>query len=540
MITPGQLVATMKDTVAEKKPLQVLLVEDNAGDARLLREMFSKETAGSFTLTHLTRMSEAEKHLARGGVDIVLLDMGLPDGHGLEILRRARAAAPDVVMIVLTGLDDEALAAEAIKEGAQDYLIKGQIENRALPRALRHAMDRHRMQTETDSMRAHQLQLKDEFLSHVSHELRSPLTSIYSFTTIISDGLAGETSPQQNDYLQIILRNVRQLQSMIEDLLEVTQAQAGKLKIDLQSISMDDAIEYAVATLGGAAKEKEIALSYQSSPDLPLAYGDAMRIRQVLTILLDNAVKYTPDGGMVNVQAGVCAQDPGFLQVEVSDTGCGMTAEAIARIFEHLYQVSDPAIETGRAGRRGLGLGLHIAKELVTRQGGEIWVTSEPHQGSHFLFTIPIFSLGDLIRPILAEERTPGEAIAVITVGVSSRDGSLEVPSRVLDAVRGVLKECLRPDKDVLLPDLGPGGDHGLLFAIASTQQHGAEIIGKRILGQLGRHEELRANEFSFSITHSFLPPMVRLANESMEVFVEQVAAEIQAHIHKVVLQGKG
>jgi signal transduction histidine kinase len=278
VINAEQLVANVKDAVAEEKTLQVLLVEDNAGDARLLRDMFSKETAGSFTLTHLTRMSEAEKYLARGGVDIVLLDMGLPDGQGLENLRRARAAAPDVVMIVLTGLEDEALAAAAIKEGAQDYLIKGQIENRALPRALRHAMDRHRMQAETDAMRTHQLQLKDEFLSHVSHELRSPLTSIDSFTTIISDGLAGETSPQQNEYLQIILRNVRQLQSMIEDLLEVTQAQAGKLKIDLQSVNLDDAIEYAVATLGGAAKEKEIALSYQSSAELPMADGQCGQI----------------------------------------------------------------------------------------------------------------------------------------------------------------------------------------------------------------------------------------------------------------------
>jgi len=389
-------------------------------------------------------------------------------------------------------------------------------------------------------MRNHQLQLRDEFLSHVSHELRSPLTSIYSFTTIIADGLAGETNPQQNDYLQIILRNVRQLQSMIEDLLEVTQAQAGKLKIDLQSVSVDDAIDYAVDTLLGAAKEKEIALSYQPSADLPLAYADAMRIRQVLTILLDNAVKFTPAGGMVTVQAGVCAQDPGFLQVEVSDTGCGIKPEGIQRIFEHLYQVSDPAIEPGRAGRRGLGLGLHIAKELVTRQGGEIWVTSEPHQGSHFLFTIPIFSLQDLIRPILTEEITLGESIAVITVGVNSRDGSPEVPSRVLDAVRAVLKQCLRPDKDVLLPDLGPGGEYGLFFAIASTQEHGAEIISKRILGQLQRHEELRGNEFNFSIAHSFLPPVARFANESMEMFVEQVAAGIQAHIHNVVLQGKG
>src|SRR5271168_2694997 len=290
----GELAATLRgDSALKRKALQVLLVEDNAGDVCLLRAMFSKEIAGSFELTHLTRMSEAEAHLARGGVDIVLLDMGLPDGHGIENLRRARTVAPTVAMIVLTGLEDESLAAEAIKEGAQDYLIKGQIENRALPRALRHAVERHRMQKETDLMRKHQVQLRDEFLSHVSHELRSPLTSIYSFSTIIADGLAGETSPQQDEYLQIILRNVRQLQSMIEDLLEVTQAQAGKLSVELQSVAVEEAIVYAVDTLRGIAAEKEIALSFRCSANLPPAYADATRLRQILTTLLDNALKFT-------------------------------------------------------------------------------------------------------------------------------------------------------------------------------------------------------------------------------------------------------
>ena len=128
-----------------EKALQVLVVEDNAGDVRLLREMFSKERPGSFELTHLLRMSDAEAQLAKGGVDIVLLDMGLPDEHGLDTVRRSLAAAPGVPVIVLTGLDDETLAAEAMQEGAQDYLIKGQIENRALPRALRHAIERHQL-----------------------------------------------------------------------------------------------------------------------------------------------------------------------------------------------------------------------------------------------------------------------------------------------------------------------------------------------------------------------------------------------------------
>ena len=258
----------------KEKALQVLVVEDNAGDARLLREMFSKEKPGSFELTYLLRMSEAVIHLAKGGVDIVLLDMGLPDGHGLDTVRRAHAAAPGVPVIVLTGLDDEALAAEAMKEGAQDYLIKGQIENRALPRALRHAIERHRMQTETDLIRTDQMKFQDEFLSHVSHELRSPLTAIYQFVTILLDRLAGELNLEQHEYLQIVLRNVKQLQSMINDLLEVTRVQAGKLTIELQCTSVSDAIVYTVNTLQGAATAKGITLSADMDRRLPSANAD--------------------------------------------------------------------------------------------------------------------------------------------------------------------------------------------------------------------------------------------------------------------------
>jgi signal transduction histidine kinase len=405
--------------MVERKAVKVLLVEDNAGDARLLRQMFSKEKADSFELTHLSRMSEAVAHLARGGVDIVLLDMGLPDGQGIENLRRARAAAPDVAMIVLTGLDDELLAAETIKEGAQDYLIKGQIENRALPRALRHATERHRMQVETDLIRTQQLQLRDEFLSLVSHELRSPLASIYSFTTAVADGLAGETNPEQDDYLQIILRNVLQLQSMIEDLLDVTRAQMGKLSVELQPLSVDHAIVYAVETLKGVATEKEIALSFHPAAGLPQAYADAGRVRQILTILLDNAVKFTPPGGVVTVQASVYKKDQRFLLVEVSDTGCGIRPEATTRIFEHLYQVTDPAIDPatdqaivpGRAARRGLGLGLHISRELVTRLGGEIWVTSEPQKGSHFFFTLRIFLSAASVNPDPTQQKKSDEEL---------------------------------------------------------------------------------------------------------------------------------
>ena len=520
---------SQENAAGQKKTLRILLVEDNAIDARLLREMFSKEAAGSFELMHVTRMSEAEDRLAREKFDMLLLDMGLPDGQGIELLQRARKAAPDVVLIVITGLDDDLLAAEALREGAQDYLIKGEIENRALPRALRQAVERQRMQRETDEIRAHQLQLRDEFLSHVSHELRSPLTAIYSFTTIIADGLAGETTPQQQDYLGIISKNVRQLQSMIEDLLEVTQAQTGKLTVELQPVSVNEAMDYALHTLRGAALEKGITLDSPPRALLPQASADPTRLQQILTILVDNAVKFTPEGGSVHVQAGVYEKDAGLLLVEVSDTGCGIGADAAEHIFEHLYQVVGSGIDPGRAGRKGLGLGLHIAKELVIRLGGTIWVSSEPQKGSRFSFTLPIFSLAGWIGPILAHEKQPEESLAIITVEIDAQDGSAEIPRKASALARTILQQCLRPDTDVLLPNLG--STRKLSSVLACTQEHGAAIIEKRMLDQLCRNDELRLSGLTFAVSHGFLPAVAKGTNESEQMFVERVAAGIQKHL---------
>src|SRR6266436_665106 len=124
----------------------LLLVEDNLGDARLLREMFKEQGSHYTELTHVECMSDAEKHLAAREVDIILLDLGLPDAQGVGAVRRVRAAAPHVPVVVVMGLDDESLAAQALQEGAQDYLIKGQIDARGLMRALRYAIERKVME----------------------------------------------------------------------------------------------------------------------------------------------------------------------------------------------------------------------------------------------------------------------------------------------------------------------------------------------------------------------------------------------------------
>jgi signal transduction histidine kinase len=425
-------------------------------------------------------------------------------------------------------LDDEALAAEAMKEGAQDYLIKGQIENRALPRALRHAIERHRMQAETDHIRMSQLQFKDEFLSHVSHELRSPLTAIYQFVTIIQDGLAGEVNQEQQQHLEVVLRNVKQLRAMINDLLEVASVQAGKLLIRLQRTSASEAITYAVDTLEGAARDKGITLTLALEDRLPEVWADPTRIRQILIILVDNAIKFTPSHGTIEVKGRRSEIDAEVL-VEVADSGCGISTDKTELIFERLFQVADPALSA----RKGLGLGLYICKELINRQGGKIWANSVPGEGSTFSLTVPVFSLSNLLAPAFRKDNYDEMQLTVVLTELGSRSGWLsdKVRAEYSYWLRDVLQRCLNSQLDVLLPNMGTSGATELFVVAAVTDEIGGEAITKRIREKLNASEEMVQADLTFSTCYWTLPPVQRSAGESMENFVKKVAVKIQESI---------
>ena len=513
-----------------QKPLHVLLVEDSAGDARLLREMFRTEKPGSFVLTHVERMSDAISHLAQGGTDIVLLDLGLPDGHGLDTVRRAQAAAPNVPLIVLTGLDDEALAARAMNEGAQDYLIKGQIENRALPRALRHAIERNRMRAETELLRKQQLQLKDEFLSHVSHELRSPLTAIYQFVSILLDGLAGGLNPKQREYLACTLKNSQQLKSMIDDLLEVARAPGAKPRIEPQLTSIPELIVETVATLQETAAAKGIQLSWDIAPHVTSAFADPTRVRQILIILLDNALKFTPENGVVKVQARVSEKDPEFLLIEVTDSGCGIPTDMTEKIFERLYQAPD----TGLAGRRGLGLGLHICKELVVRHGGQIWAASQPGKGSTLSFTVPVFSLANLIAPTFRTDWSGENSVALVVTQLRSQSGWLSKEEQLESShqVRAVLGRCMHSDLDVLLPKMGTWAATEFFFIVAVTDEIGGEAITQRVRKRMAGYDQVQSG-LTCSSSYRLLRTANKSPNESVEEYVERMAMNIQEMVDK-------
>lgn len=193
------------------EPLRILLVEDNPGDVRLLREMFSTERPGSFEIVNLPRLGLALNHLAKGGVDIVLLDLGLPDENGLETVRRVRKLAPDVPLVVLTGRDDDATIAEAMLEGAQDYLVKGQIENRALPRALKYAIERFRLLRRAGIANLElerRVQEKDLMLSEIHHRVKNSLQVVSSLLNLEA---ARITDPMVSEMLMTTQNRVRSM-----------------------------------------------------------------------------------------------------------------------------------------------------------------------------------------------------------------------------------------------------------------------------------------------------------------------------------------
>jgi PAS domain S-box-containing protein len=301
---------------------------------------------------------------------------GIEDVYELTKIRKDGSRFPAVMSV--TALRDA-------QDGIIGYLLIGS-DNTA----------RKRLEEVLEQIRQDQMRFKDEFLSHVSHELRSPLTAIKQFTNILLGGLAGDLNKEQREYQQIVLRNIRQLQSMIDDLLEVTRLESGKLTVEPERLSVSMAVIDSFNTLEGTARGKRITLSHDLPPNLPSALADQTRLRQILIILLDNAIKFTPEGGAVTVLARPFEKDLRYLVIEVSDTGCGISTEITEEIFERLYQVS----ERTEASRKGLGLGLYICKELVMRQGGRIWATRRRQKGSTFSFTLPVFCLDEAKIPI--------------------------------------------------------------------------------------------------------------------------------------------
>ncbi len=504
------------------RPTHVLLIEDNPGDADLVR-LRLVEGKTPVDVSCARRLSEGLAHLAKEEPSVVLLDLNLPDSQGAETFRKVLEKAPLVPVVILSGQDDEALAMKALHQGVQDYLIKGNISSTHLERAMRYAIERQALIRSLEMSRKQQLEFKNQFLSHVSHELRTPLTCIHQYVTILLDGLAGDMSAEQRDHLGTILKSVNQLGAMVRDLLEASRAEAGKMRIERRCLPIADLVRVAVTMMQVTAQEKRVGLEIGVDSTLPFVHGDPDRILEVLINLIDNAIKFTPADGAVTVQACHVPTDTDFVCISVVDTGCGIKPEARALIFERLYQ--DPnALDNNR---KGLGLGLFIAKELVRLHGGRMWVASEPGSGSTFSFTLPLYSLAKLLAPVITKEGSLRDAIVMVRVDLRPRSN----PPRgnwkeTCSRSRELLERCVYLDKDLVLPAMATPGPEQTLLVVASTDLTRAEIMMTRIREQMGKLADLNASgEFEMSASEVPLPDPAM--GHSLQQQVQEVADRV-------------
>lgn len=370
-----------RGSAQEIGPIRILLVEDSPSDAMLM-EAELHEAAPECVVERATTLEASRTALKAGVYDIVLLDLGLPDSEGLDTFRAIAEIAPHTTIVVVSGFDDELTAETAVLLGAQDYLVKGATRRGQVVRSISFAMRRNQIIEDLHKLRNAQLEEKDLFLSHVSHELRSPLAVIHQFVSLVVDGIAGPLSEDQADYLAVTVRNIDQLRLMIDDLLNVGRLGHGRLILECAPTQLQELLTDCISARRPAETARSITVTLTSSP-LPLVECDPRRTREVLDNLLDNAMKFTADGGSVEL-AATC--DEAGVRVSVRDTGRGIRSENADRVFEQFFQEPGP----DEAARNGLGLGLFISRQIVEMQGGRIWVESAVGEGTTVTFTLPL------------------------------------------------------------------------------------------------------------------------------------------------------
>jgi len=223
------------------------------------------------------------------------------------------------------------------------------------------------------------------FYHTLSHELKTPLTSSREFVSIVMDGLAGELNATQLNYLRIAKQSCTELAVYINDLLDATRLDTGKLHVELKAVSLAAIIHRAIAIMEPVAAGKKIRLSEELDTDLVNVMADESRIMQILTNLLNNALKFTFEGGEVAVKLGQDPENSEYTQISVTDTGCGIPKDQIDNLFHRFYQIK----KGDATPEKGVGLGLYLCREMVLLHGGNIWVESALGRGSTFSFTIP-------------------------------------------------------------------------------------------------------------------------------------------------------
>jgi len=386
-------------TRAQARPPVVLVLDDESTVVHVLGSLLEEQGCS----VHRAGSAEAALELLEEtDFDVAIVDIVLPGKNGLQFLAEVKALSPSTEVLLMTSHASVETAIEAIQRGAYDYLRKP-FENiddvwicvsRAIEK--RHLSERAAAAAEAEA-RALALEsssrAKSLLLGRVSHELRTPLNGIVCSTSLLQQT---RLDARQARYAEIIRSSSEDLLGLIRDLLDMTHLESGQLTVAMEPFDLRQCVREALDSARLTACGKDIPVSLDLDTRVPPSVaGDARRVRQVLSNLLGNAVKFT-EKGAVQVRILALGADPEFVRIrfEVQDTGIGVSPDQQARIFEAFTQVDESMTRK----HQGVGLGLSIAKDLVERMGGSIGVESRPGAGSLFWFMVPFQSCSRLVE----------------------------------------------------------------------------------------------------------------------------------------------
>jgi len=356
---------------------------------------------------------ESEEKGLTLGFDCILLDYRLPDGDGLTLICQIQNLGLMLPLVVLTGQGDEQIAVDLMKAGALDYLVKSDLSPERLSRTLRTAirlfraeervtianqrlrsrnallqrrnqeLAEQRRQIEAQNLKLIKAaRLKSEFLATMSHELRTPMNAIVGFSQLLLRRSKGSLTETQADMLQRILSNSRHLLGLLNEMLDLSKMEAGQIRLKPQEFDLGQLVQTTIEALHSLATQKSLALEMDIHLVDPQIQTDPSRLRQVLTNLISNAIKFT-DAGRVLVTAHDI--NPEQVIISVHDTGIGIETEKLALIFEPFRQID----QTTARRHTGTGLGLAIARSLTQLMQGTLTVESKVGQGSVFQVRLP-------------------------------------------------------------------------------------------------------------------------------------------------------
>jgi signal transduction histidine kinase len=375
--------------------VRVLLIEDDLRDQHGIGEALSRDAGNRVTIVSADRLAAGIEVLARSQVDIVLVDLRLPDSDGIATVERLQSTAPYVPIIVLSGAEDAAVARDAVRVGAQDCLEKRSIATDPLLRAIGHAIERKRLLVREHAAREDAeaaIRERDRVLAAVSHDLASPLSAIICATYMLqnSPGGQGNLRPEQHAQgLRIIARAARSLELQIEELLDIARLQVGEPlewrrgQVDLVALIAEVAAEH-------QARSPDHTMRLELGRSPLRGFWDVARLRRVLDNLVGNALKYTPEHGTVTLSVKREHAPPprasraAFAVVTVRDTGIGIPPADLPQVFEPFRRASNVGAI------RGTGIGLASARHIVEHHGGTIVVESQEGMGSTFTLRLPL------------------------------------------------------------------------------------------------------------------------------------------------------